>query len=78
MISTAATWDGEAVRSGEAVVEMYAEEALAGLSLPAVGLLQGIRNGCHRDKVRDSKYGSLDSFPLIWILVCKIVVKTGF
>lgn len=59
------------------MVEMYAEEGLGGLSLPAVGLLLGMRNGCHRDKVRDSKDGSVDSFPLIWILVCKIIVKTG-
>lgn len=69
-------WGGP--RSGEEMVGMYAEEVLGGLSLPAVGLLLGIRNRCHRDKVRDSKYGSVDSFPLIWILVCKIVVKTGF
>lgn len=64
-------------RSGEEMVEMYAEEGLGGLSLPAVELLLGMGNGSHRDKVRDSKDGSVDSFPLIWILVCKTVVKTG-
>ena len=35
-------------------------------------------NTCHGDKVRDPSVGSVDNFPLIWILLYKIFVKTGF